>query len=36
VPDREPTTPLIKALVTEAHQLAAVLKPATAGVHRIV
>jgi DNA-binding transcriptional LysR family regulator len=28
VPDREPTTPLIKALVTEARQLAAVLKPA--------
>jgi DNA-binding transcriptional LysR family regulator len=32
VPDREPTTPLIKALVTEARQLSAVLKPGTAGV----
>jgi DNA-binding transcriptional LysR family regulator len=32
VPDRDPTTPLIKALVTEARQLAAMLKPGTAGV----
>jgi DNA-binding transcriptional LysR family regulator len=32
VPDREPTTPLIKALVTEARQLAAVLNPGTARV----
>jgi DNA-binding transcriptional LysR family regulator len=31
VPERDPTTPLIKALVTEARQLAAVLKPGTAG-----
>jgi DNA-binding transcriptional LysR family regulator len=30
VPDREPTTPLIKALMTEARQLAAVLKPGIA------
>ncbi len=32
VPDREPATPLIKALVAEARQLATVLKPGTAGV----
>jgi DNA-binding transcriptional LysR family regulator len=33
VPDREPTTPLIKALMTEARQLATVLKPGTAPTH---
>ncbi len=32
IPDREPTTPLIKALVTEARQLAAVLKPESVSV----
>lgn len=30
VPDRDPTTPLIKALITEARQLAAVMNPTAA------
>jgi DNA-binding transcriptional LysR family regulator len=33
VPDRQPTTPLIKALMTEARGLAAVLKPGAAPAH---